>query len=380
MNIRKISLAAILIVLISMLCAVVYTGMSGSQYNPKTMININKAIAAILAYIAIIVIGPVPGELTVETKLKLSALAVFSPVVFGILLWPAVSPESPYELVSLSSGSLGFAGFIIFTAAAFLCGGLTAIVPGEFGLHASRAAVPLGISIAAVRSGFVTDATARLSDVSQISQTYNIFAIESFLWAVIAAAGFAGSFAARKLTNQDTGINDLKPLVKGWKQSVMAVAAITAVSMIVISILGTSPGIRDRELSAIMLQPGNGQAAFAVLAAFTLCGWAAMRYFKINYIPACIAAVILPAAIRLFAFKQEDILNLTQRYPLSFLTNPSLALTPVMIISFGMIGAVCGYWLAVLQKRNAALAGEEAAVEMANLAARTAVGVADGKP
>jgi hypothetical protein len=380
MNIRNISLAAIIIVILSVICVFVYTGMSGSEYSPKTIININNAIAAILAYIAVIVIGPVPGELTIETKLKLSALCVFSPVIFGVLLWPAISPESPYEIISIANGSFGFAGFAIFAAAAFLCGALVAVLPGDFGLDASRTAVPLGISVAAVRGGFVTDATARLSDISQISGTYNIFAIESFLWAVIAAAGFAGSFAARKITDQDTGLNDFTPLVKNWQRSITAVAAVTAVSMVVISILAVSPGLRDRELHGLMIQPGNGQTAFAVLATFTLCGWAGMRYFNINYLPACISAVILPVAIRLFAFKQEDILNLTQRYPLTFLTNPNLAITPVIIISFGMIGAVCGYWLAVLQKRNAAISGEEAAVEVANLAARTATGAAAGKP
>ena len=73
----------------------------------------------------------------------------------------------------------------------------------------------------------------------------------------------------------------------------------------------------------------------------------AKQFLRCNYICAVIATVVV-SFLGLSKYGTEEVLGaLGQRWPAVFFPNVLVAITPVQIVSFGCIGAVTGYWLAI---------------------------------
>ena len=102
------------------------------------------------------------------------------------------------------------------------------------------------------------------------------------------------------------------------------------------------------EISGVDLrQPTNRQIAFAAIVSFGLAAFVVKPVWNASYIWSALATVIVSCGAMNLAAKKEVLSYMANNWPINFFPQPAYAILPIQIISFGIIGAVIGYWLAV---------------------------------
>jgi hypothetical protein len=94
-------------------------------------------------------------------------------------------------------------------------------------------------------------------------------------------------------------------------------------------------------------QPTNPQIAFAAMVSFGLAAFLVKKFWDADYIWPAIATVIVSFGAMNLAGSSDVPNYMANNWPANFFPQPAYAILPIQIVSFGILGSVIGYWLAV---------------------------------
>jgi hypothetical protein len=171
----------------------------------------------------------------------------------------------------------------------------------------------------------------------------------------VAAAGFAGVFVASQIIHPfrsghaAEGRSD-KPKNRGLGDVLTCVVAVIGSAVVVqflIGILARDYTIWDATAGVAIAQPATGQILFAVLAAFGLVGFLAQRILNIDYVWVIIGSCLVNFIVVSTYGNNDIVASFAGRWPAVFFSNSVLAVLPIQVVTFGTLGAIAGYWIAV---------------------------------
>ncbi|MCK4912982.1 MAG: hypothetical protein KAS69_00100 [Planctomycetes bacterium] len=290
-------------------------------------------------------------------KLRIAAAIAIGAVVLGILGWPLANCP-PLGVVSLATGQIGLISAIILLATAFLTGLAAYFICLPFGSEIGVIAVPAGLAVWSIRSANMDALIRQNSALAQRQEIFTTLSFEPLFWLAVVAAGFAGVFIGGKIQRKtNTEIENKKssanPSALLWTgkniylNAAIAVIVSAVIAQLCIGFLALDTKIIDSQIGVISTQPAVGQIAFAVLVAFGLAGFVVKKFLKSGYISPTIATAALTAVAISTHLKGDILQRLVEHYPPQFFSSAVLSILPVQMVSFGTLGAIIGYWLAV---------------------------------
>lgn len=280
-------------------------------------------------------------------RLRIAAVSAVGILVIGILLWPVATTSEPVEIVSF--WHLGVVGAIALLAAAFGAGFVGYFLSWPYGRWIGVIAVPMGLGVWGVRSGSMASFFQMRPDIGQRVEILSSLKWEGFLWLAVAGVGVLGVLAVRKMLAAksekpvETGVAEVNSAVN----LALGVVAATVIGWVGVGLLAQDIRGIDSELGQVAAQPSIGQIVFAVFISFAVAGFVIKEFLKCNYL--CVwAATSIVSFLGLVRYGKASLLGpLGQRWPAVFFPNVLVSIIPVQMVSYGCLGAVLGYWLAV---------------------------------
>lgn len=280
-------------------------------------------------------------ELSWPMKLRIAAAAA----VGVCLIYGGVRPLAG---VSAGFGAVGYDDAVLLVGLAFLAGLVGYFVSWPYGREIGILAAPAGLAVWAVRSGTMGSLFQLNPTVVQRQQIAASLKFEAVLWLAVIAAGFAGVLLGQRI-RPSFQLNRTKENPKvdpsRYMNAVAAVAGSAFIAYVLIGRLAQDVTMPDNILQSVAGQPAVGQIAFAVLIAFGVAAFAVKKFLDVSYIWPATATVVV-AAFSMHNYSKE-VSYLAQNWPAVFFDSPVAAVLPVQMVSFGALGAVAGYWMAV---------------------------------
>ena len=287
-------------------------------------------------------------ELSWLTRIKIGAVIAIGIVIWGVYLWPFVAPHDPMGAVTTANFSV--LHIAITLGAAFGVGFIAYIIGWPYGREIGIIAVPAGLAAWAARSGGMGQLMQTHSSVDDRLSLYQALGWEGFLWLAIAAAGYAGTILAASTIKSSGVLAEFGPektsaRLNIWSVLVLAISAVIA--GFGISIFAKDVIFPDRNIGYVIGQPASSQAAFAALFSFGIAAFLVKRFWDASYIwPAISTAIVAFAAMNLCG-RHEMLDYMASAWPAVFYRKSICAVLPIQIVSFGILGSITGYWLAV---------------------------------
>ena len=287
-------------------------------------------------------------ELSLLMRLRIVAAAAVGGVLIGILAWPLVASSGPLEVVLASNISIG--GKITLVVLVFLTGLLAYFASWPHGREIGILAVPFGLTIWAVRSASMTSLLQLNPAAEQRQAIFTAFKWDSAFWLALVAAGFIGVLLGQKIIS-----SPVKPVKQKSSNSnpakylsvIIALAGSVFIAQFCIRMFAQDVSVMDPKLGTITAQPSVGQIVFAVFVSFGVAAFIVKRFLDISYVWPAIATVFLTIFV-VNSYAREDVLqHFVQRWPSSFFINSVISVLPIQLVSFGCLGSVAGYWMAV---------------------------------
>jgi len=288
-------------------------------------------------------------ELSLQMKLRIAAAAGVGIVLIGILAWPLAVQGEPLSAVRAGNISLG--GVITLVILAFSVGFIAYFASWPYGREIGILAVPSGLAIWAIRSGSMASLMQLNPTAAQRQAILTTFKWESIFWLAIVAAGFFGVLLGQKILSSTRAIqinNKSKSKPTKYLNVIVALAVSAFIAQFCIRIFAQDVKVFENRLGSVVAQPSVGQILFAVLISFKFAAFLVKKYLDVGYIWPIIASVLVTAFITSVYAKQE--LYLAQRWPATFFSNSIVSILPIQMVSFGTLGAVAGYWMAIRYK------------------------------
>ena len=288
-------------------------------------------------------------ELSLQMKLRIAAAAGVGIVLIGILAWPLAVPGEPLSAVRAGNISLG--GVITLVILAFSVGFIAYFASWPYGREIGILAVPSGLAIWAIRSGSMASLMQLNPTAAQRQAILTTFKWESIFWLAIVAAGFFGVLLGQKILSSTRPIqikNKSNSKPTKYLNVIVALAVSAFIAQFCIRIFAQDVKVFENRLGSVVAQPSVGQILFAVLISFKFAAFLVKKYLDVGYIWPIIASVLVTAFITSVYAKQE--LYLAQRWPATFFSNSIVSILPIQMVSFGTLGAVAGYWMAIRYK------------------------------
>jgi hypothetical protein len=289
-------------------------------------------------------------ELSWVTRIKVTAVLALGIVVWGVYIWHFLAPDDPMGAVTLAYGRVSATSIALTMVIAFAAGFLAYFLAWPYGREIGILAVPAGLAAWAARSGGMGELMQTHSSVTQRYNLYRSLGWEGFAWLAIAAAGYCGTVFAASVVPSSGVLPEFEPprIRPQINLKLVAVFALSVVAgALVISVLAQNVGFKDKSIGTVLGQPANGQVAFASMVAFGLAAFFAKRFWDASYIWPAIATAIVSLGSMNFASKKDTLTYMTTNWPAVFFPQPLCAVLPIQIVSFGILGSVIGYWLAV---------------------------------
>ena len=282
-------------------------------------------------------------------KLRIASCFLVGVVFIGVLLWPLVEPSEPYGVVTLPTLTA------IFTLAvsAFLAGLAGYFLAWPYGAEIGVLTVPIGLSVWAVSTGSIANMMQQTSNVSQRLAILAPFKWEPIFWLTLVFIGFAGVFVGglikKTKSTSDEEIEEEKPNSKSSQYSNMITALIgsAVIALFCINIFAQDIKLSDSRLGFVIAQPSVGQIAFAVFTSFAIASFVIKKFLNTSYLWPVVCTAILPAFCISFYAKEDSLSYMAEKYPPIFFTNSTVAMLPVQIVAFGVLGSIAGYWLVI---------------------------------
>lgn len=300
-----------------------------------------KLAAALAGVLALLSVFPGPSW---PIKIRILIVFLLGMVVLGVFAWPLAAPSEPFGIVSMP----GFTSSLIIIALAAAVGFAGYFVTWPYGTYMGVIAVPAGTAVWAVRSGQISNRFIS-ADVNQRMQIFHSLQGESFFWLLVAAAGIAGVLIARLIAKphkhievDDTGE---KPRLSTPVNATVALFASVVISFVIIILLAQNVKLPDARLGNVIAQPSTGQIGFAVFVAFAAASFFTKKFLDASYIyPAASSALVSFVGIIVFS-RKEITEHMTSSWPANFFANPIISILPIQMVSFGVLGAIAGFWL-----------------------------------
>jgi hypothetical protein len=304
-----------------------------------SILKIAAAIAALL-----IVLSSVPGP-TWPVKFRVCTVVLLGMIVIGFFAWPIIAPADPFGVISMP----GLNGALILMLLALVTGFIGYFLTWPYGEHLAVIAVPAGMAVWSVRSGVLSDAFIGTTAAAQRAEIVRSLLPQPFFWLLLAAIGLAGMFLGRFIISPASGAK-ITPALPKLKLSapvnaVIAFVASAVIAFIAVTFLAQNIRLTDTQLGQVIAQPSAGQVGFAVFVAFALASFISYKFLGVLFFwPAAAAAVL--SVIGLAFYSRGPVLErMTANWPSNCFASPLSSILPVQMVSFGILGAVAGFWL-----------------------------------
>ena len=285
-------------------------------------------------------------ELSLPMKLRIAAALLTGAFFIGFLAWPLAAPDDLFGIVSLSAGNLSLGSAIILVLLALFVGLLAYFICWPYGREIGVLAVPAGLAVWAVRSGSIANVIQQNPTVTQRLSLFAELKWEPIFWLAIVIAGFGGVLLGEKISSKRP-ISEQKrenPDTKSPKYLYLSLAFVASglIAQFCIKILA-----RDVNIGPFVAQPAVGQIIFAVLVSFAVSAFIVKKFLNAGYLwPTLASAFVTAFAISLYV-KQNVIEQLVRNLPAVFSPHAITSILPIQMVTFGTLGSIIGYWLAV---------------------------------
>lgn len=282
-------------------------------------------------------------------RLRIALAALVGVVLIGIFGWPLAAPTEPYGAVSLLAGDIGFGGAAALAGLAVLCGFLGYFLAWPYGSEIGVLAVPSGLAVLAIRTCSMSNTLLLNPSFAGRGRFFAIFKWEAIFWVAIVVLGFSGVLLG-KIIAQPKAIKkqrEAESKSKVYLNTALAVVGSVLVVQFCIKILAQDFKVFDNQLGLVIAQPANIQIIFAVLISFLIVGFLVKKFLNVSYIWPVISSAFITFYVSSTYVKPNTLGRLIERWPVVFFSHSVLSILPVQMVSFGALGAICGYWLAV---------------------------------
>jgi hypothetical protein len=292
-------------------------------------------------------------ELSWTMKLRIAAVAAVGVIFVSILAWPWDSPPDPYGTLLVKS--IGSSGTVTLLIMAFLAGLIAYFVAWPYGSQIGILAVPFGLAVWAVRSGSVAALVQLNPTFEQRQMLFETLRWEPFFWLLVVGAGFGGVTLGQKIRQgykfEETQEKDnLGSHI--YLYTVIALVGSVLLAQFCLKILAKDVILTDNIFSSTVAreavaQPAVGQIVFAVLVSFGFVAFIVKKYLNVSYILPIISTSLITAYSTMIYIKPDVLEHYVESWPAVFFPNVVISLLPVQIVTFGTIGSIAGYWMAV---------------------------------
>lgn len=304
-----------------------------------------------IAAVALIYFGlslfNIPWLLRVRILAALGAGAlVVSAFGYGFL-----KPEDPLGAISLFTGQISIIDAIIMIALGFAAGVVATLACYPLGSVLAPFAAPAGLGVLALATGGIKQLLLTNASLEQRNALYGTLRMESLLWLAVCAAGYAAVYLTTKLIPHKpiTLHPEAVPQKNKEKWTNALIAAVVAAGVVYFTIGIFVRDIRqlDDKLGYVVGTPGNGQIAFGVFVSIGLAAFLTKRFLQAHFIPAIIGAIALYFGLFTKFIDSDTLSHMVQTWPVDFFPHAIYAITPLQFVSFTVLGAMTGYWVAV---------------------------------
>jgi hypothetical protein len=293
-------------------------------------------------------------ELSWISRLRLT-LAVAVGIVLMVIVArpyaPAHDPLSPitfFQQRITGEVALALAGF------AFAAGLVAYFIAWPYGREMGVVAAPAGLAAFAIQSGNVASLIQMNPDVADRAAMYGTFRYEGLVWLGVVIAGIAGVMVAsllatprkRPTTAVDPGDAPISRDPKYVGNAFLALCTATVVACIgmLMFVKGVSTPAGTGHVTS---QPLTAQIAFGVMMGFGLAAFVVKLAFRLNWLISVAALAVVNFGIATFAASPKLLAQMAQDWPASTFALAPFGILPIQLVSFGALGAMLGYWLAV---------------------------------
>jgi len=303
----------------------------------------------IIAAVALIYFGL--GLFNVHWLMRFRILASLAAgaLLVGGVGYLFLRPQDPLGTISLFTGEITVTDAVLVIILGFAAGILATLLCWPIGHVLGPFAAPAGVGVLALCSGGIKPLLLVNSAFEQRNALYGFFRWESVFWLAVCAAGYAGTFLTTKLTHKKAIIMDTAPREQKnqWTNILIAVVATAAIVYFTLGIFAQDIRQIDEKLGSVTGTPGNGQIAFGVFVSVGLAAFIVKRFIQIHFIPVILGAIALYLVILTRFIGSESLSYMVKTWPVDFFPKSIYAIIPTQFISFAILGAMTGYWIAI---------------------------------
>jgi len=266
-------------------------------------------------------------------------------VLIGILAWPLAAPADP--LAPVRATNLTPFGATTLLLLAFVSGFIGYFLSWPYGREIGILAAPSGLAVWALRSGYLSTLIQTKPTLAQRQAIFASLLWEPLFWLLVVAAGFMGVIAAQKLRpSPPTAQAPHEPNSKLGKHIAAVIALALSALLAQIAIRIFAPDFSAPHSTAVA-QPPTRQIAFAVLVSFGFAAFLVKKLLRVSYAwPILASAIATAISIRTY-LKKDVIAHFLDSQPANFFPDVVSSVLPLQMVTFGVLGSVIGYWLAV---------------------------------
>jgi len=283
-------------------------------------------------------------------RLRIVAALAIGVLLIGVLAWPVVRQQTPFDPLSIAGGTVTAHAIITCGVMAFVAGLIAYFVCWPWGREIGVIAAPAGLAIWAIRSGNMANLMKQNHSIEQQQPLFRALQLEPILWLAVVAAGFAGVFLAAKLrpgrphAKQPENRNNKD---RKYLNAVLAVVVSILIAQFCIGIFTQDRPVGDQKLGMVAAQPATGQIVFGVWISFGIAAFIVRKFLAAGYLWPTIASGIVTAFGIITYMKHDTMAYLVQYWPPVFYSNAIISILPIQMVAFGTLGSIWGYWLAV---------------------------------
>lgn len=305
----------------------------------------------IIAAVALIYFGL--GLFNIHWLMRIRILAALGTgaLIVGATGYAFLRPEDPLGAISLFTGEISILDGITLILLAMAAGAGATLVCYPLGSVLGPFAAPAGLGVLALFTGGIKQLLLTNASFEQRNALYNTLRMESLLWLAACTAGYVAVLATAKLIGTKTVVLHPEAIVQKkneqWINALIGAVVSAAVVYLMIGVL-----VRDIRQDSVIGTPGNGQIAFGVFVSAGLAAFLVKRFLQVHFIPVIVGALALYIGLFTRYIGSDTLRHLVQTWPIDFFPHAIYAITPLQFVSFGILGAMTGYWIAIrsLQK------------------------------
>jgi hypothetical protein len=292
-------------------------------------------------------------ELSWLSRLRLTLAVTTGVILIGIFAGPLAAPTDPYSPVTHFQHRITTGAVLALTGLAFAAGFVAYFLSWPYGREMAVVAAPAGLAVFAFRSGSVADLMRMYPAAADRIAAYSAFRYEGFVWLAIVVAGIAGALVARQIhvpANRSRAIDPGDTLInrnpKVMFNAVLAVCMAMVIAYLALTIFVkgvTSPS----PMGKVSAEPLTAQIACGVIIAFGLAAFAVKFLFNFGWPIPLAATAALNFIIMLLAGNSTMLAQMADKWPAATLAHSTSGILPIQLVSFGALGSILGYWLAV---------------------------------